>query len=49
MALMGFQEREELIRTVLLRRTFYKTGRVDGKIQGSAAKTPVTYLLCILW
>jgi hypothetical protein len=44
MALMGVQQRAELFRTVLLRRTFYKRGCDDGRIQGSAAKTPVTYL-----
>jgi hypothetical protein len=49
MALMGVQQREELFRTVLLRITFHKTGCADGRIQGSAAKTPVTYLLYMLW
>ena len=46
---MGVQQRAELFRTVLLSRTFHKTGCIYGGIQGSAAKTPVTYLFFILW
>jgi hypothetical protein len=49
MALIEVQQRAELFRTVLLCRTFYKTGYADGIIHGSAAETPVTYLLFILW